>query len=766
MSKTKLGEVIERIHRAVSPTYDAEARAYEQAYPPVEAQVKLCRNVNPTTPRLLELKQQVDNAEQTRARQVAASDYAGALVTVRQLSGATAALLAEAKSQVQDRLGFEKVHTVLKPQVTQAKLLPTPNNALQDLKKRMTDAETDLEETVKEGVKDYATANKTRLPALVNALKAFTDASKKFTIDKGKYETAANDLMKPGGLLEKAKALDTPSVVLRDLKQQLLDAEKAVTDELKPGVLNYEAAESKLPTLQRAITALTDARKTHDENKRAWDALDADYKETQTKLADLKTWEWSAEPALKQRMNVIEQAVKDGDFKTAKDNLPALKSDVAAAHPKAKAKKDCLVEYNKVVDVYEESNNVPELNPTLKGLIEAKDKAYSLFLREYKAGRYDKATPLLANVKRTSEAVMSGAMSAAVESRPEISPEQEERARGKLAILYAKSPKDHQEVEALLAKAPTKRHKQNLQKAIAAGHSAAEIKAFNDKIKGKDEKWLQDNLHITASSTGTGVQQQWVMSCQATTAQAVKAELDPIYALKLHEENPEISQLAPSDTIPMATEQKEWLESAPDEEVNDTYLGKVNTRASTETPEVVAAFQKLLDDAQSNWEKNQLLEVMGRPQNYSPEAITNYYNSDIKDKGPRGGEAVHKTVLNSPSHRGRRGVDLLNKNKDVTGLKYETKMVDSSTREAAVDDIANELALGRPVPLSVGENDGELRHYVLAVSVHAGPPKTFFIHDPARGTTVARTEEQMKTNKLDLPSGWTRLNKYEKPSPA
>jgi len=50
--------------------------------------------------------------------------------------------------------------------------------------------------------------------------------------------------------------------------------------------------------------------------------------------------------------------------------------------------------------------------------------------------------------------------------------------------------------------------------------------------------------------------------------------------------------------------------------------------------------------------------------------------------------------------------------------------------------------------------------------VHPGPPKTFFIHDPASGTTVARTEAQMKNNQLDLPSGWNRLNQYEKPSDA
>ena len=71
-----------------------------------------------------------------------------------------------------------------------------------------------------------------------------------------------------------------------------------------------------------------------------------------------------------------------------------------------------------------------------------------------------------------------------------------------------------------------------------------------------------------------------------------------------------------------------------------------------------------------------------------------------------------------------------------------------------------------PVPLIVGAQDGDTSHYVLAVSVRPCPPKTFFIHDPASGTTVARTEAQMKNNQLDLPSGWTRMNQYEKPTDA
>jgi hypothetical protein len=69
-----------------------------------------------------------------------------------------------------------------------------------------------------------------------------------------------------------------------------------------------------------------------------------------------------------------------------------------------------------------------------------------------------------------------------------------------------------------------------LRKALAANHSLDEIAAFAAEIRGKDEDWLLDNLMVTGDARGKGIQQQFVMSCQATTVQAVKGALDPIYA--------------------------------------------------------------------------------------------------------------------------------------------------------------------------------------------------------------------------------------------
>ena len=87
---------------------------------------------------------------------------------------------------------------------------------------------------------------------------------------------------------------------------------------------------------------------------------------------------------------------------------------------------------------------------------------------------------------------------------------------------------------------------------------------FAKKIKGKDQKWLDENLHLVGLSEGKGIKQQWHDSCGPTTVQAMMGELDPLYALKLHEENTDITSVDDSDgtkkNSKMAAEQKTILE--------------------------------------------------------------------------------------------------------------------------------------------------------------------------------------------------------------
>ncbi len=145
---------------------------------------------------------------------------------------------------------------------------------------------------------------------------------------------------------------------------------------------------------------------------------------------------------------------------------------------------------------------------------------------------------------------------------PILGSAQSERADAALKKMPAA---DQEKVKALLDGAKSEAEKQYLLKGVASGHSVAELQEFAKKIDGKDPTWLQDNLSLTGSSTGTGVKQQWHMSCNATTVEAVKGQMDPLYALKMHEENPDLDKADDSDATKlnpkMAEDQKKMLES-------------------------------------------------------------------------------------------------------------------------------------------------------------------------------------------------------------
>jgi hypothetical protein len=129
-------------------------------------------------------------------------------------------------------------------------------------------------------------------------------------------------------------------------------------------------------------------------------------------------------------------------------------------------------------------------------------------------------------------------------------------------LLKAMPEEDQKKVQKLLDDAPAQ-EKGYLLKAVASKHSAQEIEDFQKKIAGKDEEWLQKNLHVVGQSKGKGIKQQWSDSCGPTTMQAMKAELDPVYALKLRGENKDFEDANDKDGTKvnpkMAEEQKDIL---------------------------------------------------------------------------------------------------------------------------------------------------------------------------------------------------------------
>jgi hypothetical protein len=119
-------------------------------------------------------------------------------------------------------------------------------------------------------------------------------------------------------------------------------------------------------------------------------------------------------------------------------------------------------------------------------------------------------------------------------AHPTLGSAQETRAA---ALEKELSPDDQKKYHDLLHRTKSAKEKDYITKGLAAKHSVADLASFARKIAGKNAKWMQDNLSLTGASDGTGVKQQWHDSCGPTTFEAVQGELDPLYALKKHEDN-------------------------------------------------------------------------------------------------------------------------------------------------------------------------------------------------------------------------------------
>jgi hypothetical protein len=212
------------------------------------------------------------------------------------------------------------------------------------------------------------------------------------------------------------------------------------------------------------------------------------------------------------------------------------------------------------------------------------------------------------------------------------------------------------------------------------------LTAFQAKIAGKDDKWMQDNLKLTGDSKGNGIKQQWHMSCNATAAQAVKGELDPLYALKLHEENTDVSKADDNNGAgmnqKMGAEQKAMLESAyPD----GTQGGQASNRAD-------------------------------------PSAKRGRWNTDLLNN-------MEDTT----------GLKYAN-----------VKLGGGITIDNAIAAMKGDAAQGIPLPIVIGNGPGQFTHYVLVTACQPGPPAKFAIHDPWAGKTYMRSEATIRAGKMDI----------------
>ena len=190
------------------------------------------------------------------------------------------------------------------------------------------------------------------------------------------------------------------------------------------------------------------------------------------------------------------------------------------------------------------------------------------------------------------------------------------------------------------------------------------------------------------------------MSCNATVVQAVKGELDPIYALKMHEENSDLT------------------------EANDKNGAKKN--------KVLGAEQKaMLEKAQPEGKLGGQARSRG-----DRTAARGRWNTDLlNDNSGTTGLKYDRQRMDTPEQL-----------------------------EAGLTAINDAAGKNMPVPLVVGDGDKQKNaHYVLITGTDPGPPRYYSIHDPATGDTVVRSEDQLRKGKLGL-AGWDKVAAFEKPT--
>lgn len=227
-----------------------------------------------------------------------------------------------------------------------------------------------------------------------------------------------------------------------------------------------------------------------------------------------------------------------------------------------------------------------------------------------------------------------------------------------------------------------------------------EIETFANQIRGMD--WNELIEGTTVAAIGDTVQQRYFDSCSAATVQIARAEADPIYALKLHEE---------------------------------------------------AVGGKDLGGFIGNQQAELMMEVGGNP-------VTFQQLDQLDQLSKMGGMmgAAAKSLHDALQKSGSNEEELANRFvSDATGRDYHSYNVDDSVsaRTAAVDYMAKLVSQGVDVPISVNWEernafnplhlvDNGLSHSLLITDVRGqGADQVFVVADPGSGTTFELTRSDL-----------------------
>jgi hypothetical protein len=614
-------------------------------------------------------------------------NFEGAFKGVGMLAPKLATIYAEFERQRQAQQEYEPALAALQSRLDAVK--ECSYKSLADTQQAISAATDQMQQAAT--AKNYVDAL-TQLRTLEGLVKEFEDRLAALEAKKQEYETARQALD-----TKLTEASQCQFKVLAELDQKIADlttkTDTAATDE------KYDEAVTLVGELSTAVEEKLQKTKELEEKKAEYDPLageitprlpnqcEAEYpslEPMQTELATLNDQMVKAAEAEDYETAVTcanDLKAKLDTYEKSREELVKKKEEYATARatldPKLGQASTCKHE------------SLAKLDEEIAKMAGELDKAAA-------AKDYGKALEIIGQLSTKCDTKLS---EEARLDRKIIGDAQKERADKKYEALNDEGKKRFNK---LVEGTKSSEERDYIMKSLAANYSMDDIEAFAKKINGKDKDWLQNNLKLTGNTDGKGVKQQWSHSCNATTTQALRGELDPIYALKLHEENKDITTADNSDGAKanpkLAKEQKKALESE--------YSGPAS--------------------------------------------------------GKHKGKAVARDQLANGS--GRWADDLMNDMSDVTGVEYANQKIGSSYKvDDAVKDIDSGLKKGHPVPIVIGNSSTAYTHYVLVTGRDPGPPETFTIHDPWDGVTVKRSVQDVKDGKINL-AGSNQISALEKPS--
>jgi hypothetical protein len=307
-----------------------------------------------------------------------------------------------------------------------------------------------------------------------------------------------------------------------------------------------------------------------------------------------------------------------------------------------------------------------------------------------------------------------------------------EEAREKLGAWPVKARELFTE---LVEDASTEMQRELLQRAVAAGHSPAEVHAFADELRG-----LPDEKAFDACTLDADAPEGY------TVVQLLRAEADPLYAYELKG-----NTLSPADEPEAAPKGLELgMPYVVPTASHPSPVQKRSTFDSGSQAKLQRAPQPVGFGADSGRHKRMDLNDLGESIDASPRARP----------APSGSVAAVSPAAGSPAVTAKLMEDLINEVARPLGITYREQDVDDAALplEAALQSASTAVGRGVPVPVALGPALGQHRRLALLLQTSmASGKRAWQLFDPhsgelhwvSEGDLLARSELPftIKTNR-------------------